>query len=115
MTCSEHLANRLPPQSPPSAESSAPASERRRRAPRSDKGKPRAPREAAPAFVAAGDVLGQVLERIREARTALIADGQDPGNGSEHANRAHLLLEEALVIGEGHDVTEWLRKKVFGE
>ena len=79
------------------------------RKPRADRGKPRLPKPAP-----SDDVLAQVLERIRGARAAMLEDGHEPGDRSDGMNRAHLLLEEALVIGEGRDVTEWLRGKVFG-
>lgn len=84
---------------------------------RSDKGKARPAKAAATPAAAAGDVLAQVLERIRGAQAEFLEAGgvqitPDPGSYTAE-RRGHLLLEEALVIGEGRDLVEWLRSKVF--
>jgi len=102
----------------PTGEAPIPVRQHQRRKPRADKGKPRAPKvDRAAAMVpgsAAMDVLERVLENIRKAQAAFILDGQEPENGSDHARTANLLLEEAIVLGTGGDVTEWLRGKVYG-
>ena len=89
------------------------------RRPRSDKGKPRAPKPPPSTdhyrtFVDLPDgLLAQVLERIRGAQAAFLEEEDCTADMSVPERRGHLLLEEALVIGEGRDLVEWLRSKVF--